>query len=28
MQINLTGHHVEITEAMRNYVESRFERLS
>jgi putative sigma-54 modulation protein len=27
MQINLTGHHVDITEAMRNYVESRFERL-
>ncbi len=28
MQINLTGHHVDITEAMRNYVESRFERLA
>lgn len=28
MQINLTGHHVDITEAMRNYVDSRFERLS
>lgn len=27
MQINLTGHHVDITAAMRNYVESRFERL-
>jgi putative sigma-54 modulation protein len=28
MQINLTGHHVDITDAMRNYVDSRFERLA
>lgn len=27
MQINVTGHHVDITEAMRNYVDSKFERL-
>jgi len=27
MQINLTGHHVDITEAMRNHVESKFERV-
>lgn len=27
MQINLTGHHVEITDPMRNYVGEKFERL-
>jgi len=27
MQINLTGHHVDITDALRSYVESKFERL-
>lgn len=27
MQINLTGHHIEITDSMRNYVESKFEKL-
>ncbi|HHH38830.1 MAG TPA: ribosome hibernation promoting factor [Sedimenticola sp.] len=27
MQISLTGHHVDITEALRSYVESKFERL-
>jgi putative sigma-54 modulation protein len=27
MQISITGHHVEITEAMRNAVENKFERL-
>ncbi len=27
MQINLTGHHVDITDALRNYVDSKFERL-
>jgi putative sigma-54 modulation protein len=27
MQISLTGHHVDITDALRNYVESKFERL-
>lgn len=27
MQLSLTGHHVEITEALRNYVEDKFERL-
>ena len=27
MQISLTGHHVDITEAMRNYVDSKIERL-
>lgn len=27
MQINLTGHHVEITEALRNYVDSKFLKL-
>lgn len=27
MQINLTGHHVDITEAMRNYVNTKLERL-
>ncbi|WP_421339873.1 HPF/RaiA family ribosome-associated protein, partial [Aeromonas veronii] len=24
MQINLTGHHVEITEALRDYVNNKF----
>jgi putative sigma-54 modulation protein len=27
MQLNLSGHHVEITEAMRAYVEKRLERV-
>lgn len=27
MQINLTGHHVEVTEALRDYVINKFERL-
>lgn len=27
MQINLTGHHIDVTEPMRNYVESKFARL-
>ncbi|MCP3868947.1 MAG: ribosome-associated translation inhibitor RaiA [Gammaproteobacteria bacterium] len=27
MQISLTGHHVDITEALRSYVNSKFERL-
>lgn len=27
MQLSLTGHHVEITEALRNYVEEKLERL-
>ena len=27
MQITVSGHHVEITEAMQNYVESKMERL-
>lgn len=27
MQINLTGHHVEITSPMRDYVQSKFERI-
>ena len=27
MQISLTGHHVDITEAMRNHVENKFERV-
>ena len=27
MQINLTGHHVEITEALRNYVNEKMEKL-
>ncbi len=27
MQINLSGHHVEITEALRNHVSSKMERL-
>ncbi len=27
MQVNLSGHHVEITESMRNYVNEKVERL-
>jgi putative sigma-54 modulation protein len=27
MQINLTGHHMDITQSLRSYVESKFERL-
>lgn len=27
MRINLTGHHIDVTASMRNYVESKFERL-
>ncbi len=27
MQISVTGHHVELTDALRNYVDSKFERL-
>ena len=27
MQLNLTGHHVEITESMRDYVQSKLARL-
>jgi putative sigma-54 modulation protein len=27
MQINLTGHHVDITDSLRNYVSEKFERL-
>jgi putative sigma-54 modulation protein len=27
MQINITGHHVELTEALRDYVNSKFERI-
>ena len=27
MQISLTGHHIDITPALRNYVDSKFERL-
>ena len=27
MQINLTGHHMDITASLRNYVETKFERL-
>ncbi|WP_196141141.1 ribosome hibernation promoting factor [Aliikangiella sp. G2MR2-5] len=27
MQINLTGHHLEITESLRNYVHEKFERI-
>ena len=28
MQLNLTGHHVEITEPLRSYVNDKFDRLS
>ena len=27
MQINLTGHHVDITDSLRDYVDSKFEKL-
>lgn len=27
MQINLTGHHIEVTPALRSYVENKFERV-
>jgi putative sigma-54 modulation protein len=27
MQINLTGHHLDLTDALRNYVNTKFERL-
>lgn len=27
MQINLTGHHVDITDSLRNYVDSKFTKL-
>ena len=27
MQINLTGHHIEITDSLRNYVDSKFSKL-
>ena len=27
MQLNLTGHHVDITDSLRNYVNEKFERL-
>lgn len=27
MQVNISGHHVEVTEALRDYVTKRFERL-
>ena len=27
MQLNLTGHHVDITDSLQNYVETKFERL-
>jgi len=27
MNINITGHHIEITDSMRNYVSTKFERL-
>ncbi len=28
MQINLTGHHIEVTDALRSYVQTKLERLS
>jgi len=28
MQLDLSGHHVEVTQAMRSYVEKRFERIT
>lgn len=28
MQMSLTGHHVDITDALKSYVENKFERLS
>ena len=27
MQMNISGHHIEVTEAMKNYVNSKFEKL-
>jgi len=27
MQINLTGHHIDITDSLRDYVETKFEKL-
>lgn len=27
MQINITGHHVELTDALRNYVNEKFQRI-
>ena len=27
MQINLTGHHIDLTEALHNYVNTKFEKL-
>lgn len=27
MQLNLTGHHIDITDSLQNYVEEKFERL-
>ncbi|GAB3310859.1 HPF/RaiA family ribosome-associated protein [Haliea atlantica] len=27
MQLNISGHHVEVTDALRDYVQSKFERL-
>ena len=27
MQLNVTGHHVEVTESMRGYVEKKLERI-
>ena len=27
MQVNITGHHVEVTEALKNYVNDKFQRL-
>lgn len=28
MQINLTGHHIDVTDALRGYVDNKFERLA
>ncbi len=28
MQINLTGHHIDVTEALKGYVDNKFERLA
>lgn len=28
MQLNITGHHIDITDALRDYVNTKFERLS
>ncbi len=28
MQVNITGHHVEVTDALRNYVNEKFQRLA